>query len=471
MGSPNWQRCVLTVLALVFWASGNAFAARLEMAAVTVQDTFTTPNATRVSFIETFDVVPIVVSLATTQGGDPALLRITNVTRFGFDIVQTEPNANDGPHVAMDTAYLAVEPGVHTLPGGAQLIAMSRDTISTVSGINGQSWDNTSFPVAFGSRPALVTALQTARNESATPPSSSSIPLLGVAVRNLTATGFDFALERAESTAGVVSAAETIGMIAVADTTTTTLIDTSGNSALFQARVTPNNIEGFSNGCFNNTYNASFSTVPLTVASMVTRNGGNGGWLRRCALAAGSIGLTVDEDIDNDPERNHINETAAVIAASRAFHINLGVGLSIAKTIEVDRDPVSGDTNPFAIPGAVVRYSIDVRNAGSGSPDGNSLTVVDSIPSQLSLCVAMQCFSGGPVTFDDSASPIPTGLTIAGIEYSDDDGASFGYVPTGDANGFDAAVTDVRITLAGTLPGIGIAGEPTFSLALAARVN
>ncbi|MEM1264122.1 MAG: hypothetical protein AAGH76_17115 [Pseudomonadota bacterium] len=446
-------------------------AGRLEMGAVTIQDTFTVPSATRVTFIEPFDVTPVVVSLPTTQGGDPAVARVSNISRFGFDIVQTEPSANDGPHVAMDTAYLAVEPGEHTLPGGGRLVAFTQATTSTVSGITGQTWDAVAFAAPFGGVPAVVTALQTVRNESATPPATSSTPLLAVAVRNVSSIGFDVALERAESTAGTVSLTETIGIVAIDNNTTVTLLDTGGNSVELQALVTPNNIEGFNNGCFTNGFNAPFATPPLAVASMVTRNGGNGGWLRRCSLGTTSLGLTVDEDIDNDSERNHIDETAAVVAASRAFHANLGVQLSVAKNVSVVSDPIGGNSNPFAIPGAVVEYVIDVSNAGSSAPDGNSLIVEDEIPEELAMCVASTCYGDAPVGFDDTASPVATGMTIASVTYSNDNGATFGYAPTADAAGYDAAITDIRVTLNGTLPGIAASGTPRFALQVVARVN
>ncbi|MEM8983318.1 MAG: hypothetical protein AAGC71_09840 [Pseudomonadota bacterium] len=451
--------------------SAAATAGRIEIGAVTIQDTFAVPTATRVTFLEPFDVTPVVVSIPTNQGGDPAVVRISNISRFGFDVVQTEPSANDGPHVAMDTAYIAVEPGEHTLPGGARIIALTRATTSTVSRITGQSWDLVSFATPFASAPAVVTAVQTMRNESGSPPATASTPLLAVAVRNVNAAGFDLALERAESTAGSVTLPETIGIIAIDNNTTATLVDTNGNTAELQALITPNNIEGFNDGCFTNSFNSAFTATPLVVASMVTRNGGNGGWLRRCSLGAASVGLSVDEDIDTDTERNHIDETAAVVAASRAFHANLGVRLSIAKNVAVTSDPVNGASNPFAIPGATVRYEIDVSNAGATSPDGNSLIVDDAIPTELAMCVSTACFGDAPVAFDDSASPIPTGMAIAGVAYSNDNGASFAYTPTPDADGYDAAITDVRVTLSGTLPGIASSGAPRFALRIVAEVN
>ena len=64
----------------------------------------------------------------------------------------------------------------------------------------------------------------------------------------------------------------------------------------------------------------------------MTRNGNNGGWLRRCSQSSSSIGLTVDEDIDTDSERSHIGEAAGIVAASTAFHVNFAVDLAVSKS-------------------------------------------------------------------------------------------------------------------------------------------
>ena len=48
------------------------------------------------------------------------------------------------------------------------------------------------------------------------------------------------------------------------------------------------------------------------VANQNTRNGGDGGWLRRCGLSTSGVSLTVDEDTDRDTERQHTTERAGV---------------------------------------------------------------------------------------------------------------------------------------------------------------
>ncbi|MEM8547039.1 MAG: H-type lectin domain-containing protein [Pseudomonadota bacterium] len=251
MNQPHaHQRPRPWIFALLLLA-GPALAFDVEMAPVTVQDTFTTPASTTVTFLQPFDTVPVVVTLATNEGGDPANLRITNVTTTGFTLVVTEPPANDGPHVAMNTAYLAVEPGSHTLPGGGQLQAYTAQTTATVSRFSGVSWDSLVFSNAFPSAPAVLANLQTMNNEAATPPTTSATPFLATAIDNVNASGLQFALERAESTQGAVTVPEVVGIVVMTDGSVTDFFDQGGNPVRLQAARTPDVIRGFSDGCFS----------------------------------------------------------------------------------------------------------------------------------------------------------------------------------------------------------------------------
>jgi hypothetical protein len=110
-------RALTLLFAAAIMAALPATAWRIEADRITVQDTFSTPTATSVTFREPFDEVPVVVSLATSQGGNASDLRVHNVTTSGFDVVQVEDPGFDGPHVAMTIFYIAAEPGRHALPG------------------------------------------------------------------------------------------------------------------------------------------------------------------------------------------------------------------------------------------------------------------------------------------------------------------------------------------------------------------
>jgi uncharacterized repeat protein (TIGR01451 family) len=141
--------------------------------------------------------------------------------------------------------------------------------------------------------------------------------------------------------------------------------------------------------------------------------------------------------------------------------------LNVAKSVVTIRDPVNAAVSPKAIPGAWLEYTVTVTNTGPGVVDANSVVVVDTLPTTLSMCVTSACAAGGtPVRFDDSTSPAPTALTFnyaTSVTYSTD-GTTFGYTPVPDANGFDAAIRAVRIAPSGSMAAPTGAGNPLFRL-------
>jgi len=67
-------------------------------------------------------------------------------------------------------------------------------------------------------------------------------------------------------------------------------------------------------------------------------------------------------------------------------YIAQSAALSVTKTSCIISDPVNGTTNPKRIPGAVLRYQIQVSNTGTS--DATSVTVTDLIPSEFGTSAA-----------------------------------------------------------------------------------
>ena len=61
-------------------------------------------------------------------------------------------------------------------------------------------------------------------------------------------------------------------------------------------------------------FGPSFSVPPIVIANKDTRNGGDGGWLRRCFLSAAQYAPVFDEDVYQDSERDHTNENYSFLA-------------------------------------------------------------------------------------------------------------------------------------------------------------
>lgn len=145
--------------------------------------------------------------------------------------------------------------------------------------------------------------------------------------------------------------------------------------------------------------------------------------------------------------------------------------LQITKISDIISDPVNNTTNPKRIPGSIVRYTITVTNTGPGAVDASTLVMTDAVPINTVLCVAAAC--GGAVEFIDG-SPA-SGLSFnyaANVTYSATPGGGtpFNHAAAADANGFDTAITGIRIAPTGTLAAAGT-GNPGFSIRFYVKVN
>ncbi len=301
-------------------------------------DTFTLPTTNNsspfqsVTFNQSYDQTPLVFLVATNEGGDPCAIRIRNVTKTGFEAVQAEPRDKDGTHGAMtDVAYFAIVPGRWEIQPGVHIEAGGVST-SQIQRKSGGGWDPQSFLAAMPSTPVLQAFIQTMNSESNSLPSDPSVPWMTTAIRNVSTGGFDVALERAEAYGdGGTVVAEQVGYVALTAGPGTLdgngggyTIDGSG-SVLFDALQSAAVIDGWTDQDPDGdgvpiSFIQTFASAPLVVASTASRNGDDGGWLRRGAVTAADVKLTLDEDTFNDSERGHASaEAAGIFAFERAF--------------------------------------------------------------------------------------------------------------------------------------------------------
>jgi hypothetical protein len=145
--------------------------------------------------------------------------------------------------------------------------------------------------------------------------------------------------------------------------------------------------------------------------------------------------------------------------------------LTVTKNSSTISDLVSL-TNPKSIPGSITEYVISASSPSSYSVSNNSLLVADTTPANTALIVSDIGGAGsGPAAFTAGTSTLTytfTGLasTTDDIEFSNNGGVSWTYVPVADANGTDAAVTTVRLRPKGTM-----AASSNFSFRLRYRLN
>jgi len=204
-------------------------------------------------------------------------------------------------------------------------------------------------------------------------------------------------------------------------------------------------------------------------------------------LAVGSslptIGLSVLVDASAMPS---VDNTATVagslfdnVSANNSDLLTTPVvsvpNLLVFKTVTVLDDPANGTTNPKAIPGANVIYTIGVSNQGSGAVDTDTLLIEDALPSELELFV--DAFGNrGLLEFTDGAtgSGIDVVFTNLADDFDDvefDDGTDQWLLdPSADAEGFDASVTAIRIRPSGQF--LGSSGSaPSFEIRFRARIR
>ncbi len=130
--------------------------------------------------------------------------------------------------------------------------------------------------------------------------------------------------------------------------------------------------------------------------------------------------------------------------------------LSVSKVSSVIADPVNGTNNPKAIPGATIQYLITVANSGTSATDANSVVVRDDGPADAKMCLISR--TGGPIIFNEPGGSSGLTYTFASlstttdsIEFSNDNGATFGYTPSPDGEGCDTAITNFRVRPGGAL--------------------
>jgi len=155
------------------------------------------------------------------------------------------------------------------------------------------------------------------------------------------------------------------------------------------------------------------------------------------------------------------------------------VNLVLLKSLQTLSDPINGASNPRAIPGALVEYTVVVTNQGAGASDANSIQLADPIPANANLVVANIGGAGsGPVAFAQgtpSSTLVYTFTSLASgadsLEFSSDGGTTWTYVPTIGGDGTDANVTHLRIRPTGAFAARTGPTGPSFTIRFRIRVE
>lgn len=157
----------------------------------------------------------------------------------------------------------------------------------------------------------------------------------------------------------------------------------------------------------------------------------------------------------NSARANFGTATTPTVSAT----VTVVTPFSLAKSSQASTDPFNGAVNPKLIPGARANYTVTVANPNPFAATANSILLLDPTPTNLSLFVShIVGASGGPVRFTDGATA--SGLTYTfttlasttdDVDFSNDGGATWTYVPTPNAQGADPLVNRIRIRPKGAM--------------------
>lgn len=252
----------------------------------------------------------------------PSSLKVTDVTHENVKITQViAPNNKKSKRVTFKPApmteidYFVIEPGVLELTNGSKIVANSLFTSTTIS--QGDSEGNTGDVINFtqyglssnfAELPGVLVEPQTENNSMAW--------VTGYA-GDVGVDQFRLALERSEvRNHNVISNNEKVAFVAGEGAGFV-----NGKKFWLGQAETKNTIKGETDkivnpvikGCtsaYTDISEGNFDSPPILVATKNSRNGGNGGWLRRCDLQKDKVSFIVEEDMDKDSERAHFAEKA-----------------------------------------------------------------------------------------------------------------------------------------------------------------
>lgn len=354
VGELNKLRLKLLLVLLLASVSTNSYAVfstievgEATLPAFTITNTSVVTPFTRINFTAPFDVgvIPNVFSMTPEFGvnddDDPCLIRIKNITNTGFDATCLEPRNEDRNSPGTTFEYIAIKSGTTTIPTttGGSVVFESQCTLvdrqqygnncSNCSLNTGQqrAFQTVSFTNTYTNAPALLTELVSTNNLlSGTSVPSGEPEFLGVATTSLSNTSFGVAIERFEAGNGAIANSESICYLAVEQEGCQVLdltgISGSVDSMQFEA-TSGGNVDGHDNGGSTGegaSFTAGcFSGTPVGVADKQTRNGGDGGFIRRESINANEIIVTIDEDRVSNSERGHIDELVSVLAFGQLF--------------------------------------------------------------------------------------------------------------------------------------------------------
>ncbi|MCK8082921.1 DUF6701 domain-containing protein [Vibrio sp. 1CM24A] len=300
-------------------------------------------------FSNTYTAPPLVFVMATVNSSRsnfnsntteyPSDLRVMSVSTSGASVKQLLPpttkacvrmrpggkcgNPNNSGHKVVtyvdapmeNIDYLVIEPGVLEFDNGAKIVAGEVSYDKTYSNAGGSGNNNKTVRFSdfglnqsFNSSPGVLVQIQTVQNST----NGSPLWLTPIAL-NPSRSSFSLVLDRSEVSRNSYSITpEKVGFVAgLGQGFVNGRKFWLGQGSTKQTTTLNDNIiKPITEGCkLVSPFSVSgFTSTPTLLASKRTRNGNNGGWLRRCSVSKTGVSLINEEDMTKDPERGHVVE-------------------------------------------------------------------------------------------------------------------------------------------------------------------
>ena len=237
---------------------------------------------------------PVVFALPLSRnGGDPAIVRITDIQSNSFTAYLQEAKYKDGWHVKESFNYLVVEAGQWQLADGTVVeVGTANTNLVTTSG-----WSEQKFEVDFADTPVILSQVQT-NNDS---------QFVRTRQKLAGASGFSLSLEEEEALKNSGHGTETVGWLAIESG------QGSWGELDYQAGHTANAVN---HRGYDLNFSQNFASEPSLLASLASFNGGDSAGLRYRNLDNSIVNIMVEEDQSLDSEIGHINETVDFLAIS-----------------------------------------------------------------------------------------------------------------------------------------------------------
>jgi serine protease AprX len=229
---------------------------------------------------------PVVfISPLSSNGSDPANVRITDLEGDLFSATIQEPNYADGTHGAESFSYLVLEAGSWQLEDGTVLQVGTTDT-NTVSD---RGWETVNFENSFSNTPVILTQVQT----------DNGSDFVYTRQRNATNAGFEMAMQEEEAQMKTGHATETLGWMAISSGSGSW----SGNN--YQAGTSGDRV---TDAWSTLNFSEAFDQTPQLLASIGTFDGADSAGLRYQNLSRNGVELKVEEETSLDVETSHTSE-------------------------------------------------------------------------------------------------------------------------------------------------------------------